>query len=278
MPTNSYHTAFTEFYDGDYRSALDRFRSEARGAIKTASARWIDSICYETMIGECNFQIGANAEANEHFAAALNLFLANSTWFSSVVPKQIRAANAGRQCPPWQVRNLLAPLGQLDPTMLISLGQLQIGAQGQAPPSGVVMPAQLFPIEPYEIIRCTCLALRRRAELLGPLAAHDPLLDNAIAALQRPAGHPNHWSEAWINLELGVALAAGGRNAAALPALQKATLASGALEHQLSGIAYLELGRLAMTAGDYATAASISKKHPTTPTISPTRSICRTLA
>src|SRR4029077_18325988 len=126
----------------------------------------------------------------------------------------------------------------------IALGQLTIGAQGQAPPSGVVAAAQELPIEPYEIIRCTCLSIRRRARMLGPLAAHDPLLDNVIAALQRPAGHPNHWSEAWINLELGVALAGGGRNAAALPALQKATLASGAFEHQLSGLAYLELGRL----------------------------------
>ncbi len=255
VPTSAYHTAFTDFYDGDYRAALERFRSEARGAIKTVNARWIDSICYETMIGECNFQIGANAEANEHYAAALNLFLAHSTWFSSVVPKQIHPANAGRQRPPWQNRNLLAPLGQLDPVMLISLGQLQIGTQGQAPPSGVVMPAQLFPIEPYEIIRCTCLSIRRRAELLGPLAAHDPLLDNVIAALQRPAGHPNHWSEAWISLELGVAEAAGGRPAAALPALQKAVLASGETEHQLSGLAHLELGRLAMTAGDVAGAA-----------------------
>jgi CHAT domain-containing protein len=40
-----------------------------------------------------------------------------------------------------------------------------------------------------------------------------------------------------------------------LPALQKAVLASGSWEHQLSGIAHLELGRLAMAAGDCATAA-----------------------
>jgi tetratricopeptide (TPR) repeat protein len=255
VPTASYHSTFANFYDGDYRSALDRFQSDARGAIKTVNARWIDSICYETMIGECYFQTGANAEANEHFAAALNLFLANSTWFSNVVPQQIRADNGGRKQPPWQVRRLLAPLGQLPATMLIQMGQYQLAQPGQAPSSGVAQMPQLFPIEPYEIIRCTCLALRRRAELLGPLAAHDPVLDNVIAALQRPAGHPNHWSEAWINLELGAALAAGGRNAAAVPALQKAALASGEFEHQLSGIAQLELGRLAMTAGDYANAA-----------------------
>ena len=35
VPTTTYHAAFGEFYDGDYRAALDRFKSKARGAIKT---------------------------------------------------------------------------------------------------------------------------------------------------------------------------------------------------------------------------------------------------
>ena len=91
MPTPSYHAAFADFYDGDYRTALERFRNEAVGARKVGTTRWIDSICYETMIGECYYQIGANADALDHYTAALNLFLANSTWFSSVVPDQIRA-------------------------------------------------------------------------------------------------------------------------------------------------------------------------------------------
>ena len=255
VPTNSYHAAFSDFYDGDYRTALDRFRAESRGAIKSVQSRWIDSICYETMIGECYYQMGANAEAYEHYTAALNLFVANSTWFSQVVVQPIRADTGGRKAPPWQVRRMLAPLGQLPYTMLISQGQLQVAAQGQTPPSGVAQMANLFPIEPYEIIRTTTLAIRRRAELLGPLAAHDSLFDSVIAALQRRAGQPNHWSEAWINVELGTALAAGGRNAAAVPALQKATLASGEFEHQLTAIAQLELGRLAMSAGDYTDAA-----------------------
>ena len=121
---------------------------------------------------------------------------------------------------------------------------------------GVVQQPNLFPIEPQEIVRCTALAIRRRGELLGPLAAHDPLMDNIIAALQRRPGQPNHWSEAWINLELGLALSAGGRTAAAVPVLQQATLASGEFEHPLTAMAHLELGRLAMAAGDFAAAAA----------------------
>ena len=50
-PTLRYHAAFNEFYEGEYRDALDVYRGEARGAIKTPQSRWIDSICYETMVG-----------------------------------------------------------------------------------------------------------------------------------------------------------------------------------------------------------------------------------
>ncbi len=51
VPTKTYHLAFVDFYDGDYLSALGRFKTESRMSIKTAQSRWIDSICYETMQG-----------------------------------------------------------------------------------------------------------------------------------------------------------------------------------------------------------------------------------
>ena len=53
----------------------------------------------------------------------------------------------------------------------------------QVKQGGPVEQANLYPVEPAEILRCTALAIRRRGELLGPLAAHDPLIDNIIAAL-----------------------------------------------------------------------------------------------
>ena len=53
-----------------------------------------------------------------------------------------------------------------------------------------------------------------------------------------------------------MALSAGGRTAAAVPLLQRATLASGEFEHPLTAVAHLELGRLAMAAHDYSAAAT----------------------
>ena len=58
VPSTIYHAAFTPFYEGEYDEALQIYQSEWRGAIKTPGSRWIDSICYHTMIGECHYHMG----------------------------------------------------------------------------------------------------------------------------------------------------------------------------------------------------------------------------
>ncbi len=253
VPTKTYHAAFAEFHDGDYKTALERFRSDSRSAIKTTQSRWIDSICYETMQGECYYQMGMYPEALGHYTAALEIYQVFPNWLVQVVFRPIVRDIGNRRAPPWQVRQPMAPLGSLPATML--LGQGSIDSSPALKSGGMVNTATQFPIEPAEILRCTTLAIRRRGELLGPLAAHDPLFDSLIANLQRRPGPPNHWSEAWINLELGLALSAGGRGAQALAPLQKSTIAQGEFEHPLTAIAHLELGRLSMASNDFAKAA-----------------------
>ena len=49
---------------------------------------------------------------------------------------------------------------------------------------------QLVPIEVQEIVRCTILAIRRRGELLGPLAKYDKINNDLIAALGNGRGSP----------------------------------------------------------------------------------------
>jgi tetratricopeptide (TPR) repeat protein len=254
VPTPAYHAAFSDFYDGDYKTALDRFRTESRGAIKTSVSRWIDSICYETMIGECNFHMGLYDEALTHYTSALELYLNTPTWMVTVnFPASVRAEQGLRRTPPWAVRRMQAALGVYPTTVLIRQGNVTVG---QLQPGTTPMPmATQYPIEPAEIVRCTCLAMRRRAQLLGPLAAHDEVFDRMITALSQRPGPPNHWSQAWINLEYGLALSCAGRDAQALPILQSSTLAAGEFVHPLSSIAHLALGRLAMSRADYVTAA-----------------------
>ena len=254
VPTPGYHAAFLDFYVGDYGSALRHFQADSLASIKTAQSRWIDSICYETMQGECYYQMGQNKDALAHYTNALEIYQAFPTWLSKVQLQPMRADIGGKKLAPWQVRRLQAPLGVFP--YRLSLLQGNFNASEALAQGGIVEPPNLFPVEPSEILRCTALAIRRRGELLGPLAAHDPLIDNLIAILQRNPGQPNTWTEAWINLELGLALSAGGRSAAAVPLLQRATLASGEFEHPLTAVAHLELGRLAMAAHDYSSAAT----------------------
>jgi CHAT domain-containing protein len=249
VPTPSYHAAFGDFNDGDYKNALDRFQNEGRGAIKYGLSRWIDSICYETMCGECYYQMGIYPKALAHYTSAIELYLASPNWMVQVQFPTLRADTNMRKAPPWATRRPQAPLGLYPMKMLINQGQIDVNSQIRS--GGVVQMASSYPIEPQEIVRCTTLAIRRRAHLLGPMAAHDPLFDSLIAALSRRPGPPNHWSEAWINLELGVALAAGGREGQAVAVLQRATLAAGEFEHPMTGVAHLELGRLAMNRGDF---------------------------
>ena len=65
---------------------------------------------------------------------------------------------------------------------------------------------------------------------------------------------PNHWSEAWVGVELGLALSASGREGQAVAYLQRSVVAAGEFDHPMTSIALLELGRLAMIRSDFPTA------------------------
>ena len=57
-PTDTYFSHFAYLYDGDYAEALRAFNSDLGSSIKSSESRWIDSICYYTMIGECYYHLG----------------------------------------------------------------------------------------------------------------------------------------------------------------------------------------------------------------------------
>lgn len=256
-PSISYHSVFYDFYDGEYRDALDRFAQEWRGAIKTPQTRWIDSICYSTMMGECYYHTGQLDKALESYTTALELCLAFPDWMIRVqFDPAILPAQAGQIHPvPWGGSNRNATPGRFRSSVLIGQGRINnnpIFQQG-----GVVQMAQLFPIDAQEIVRCTTLAIRRRTELRGPLAKHDPITNDLIAAFSGPAAQPNHWSQAWVDIELGLALIASGRETDGMRLLSRSVVAQGQFDHPLTSTALLELGKLALEQGNFAQASSL---------------------
>ncbi len=254
-PTSSYYIYFHPFYDGEYRDALKGFRDESRGSIKTVHTRWIDSICYETMCGECYYQMGGLDEALQHYTNALQLFRRFSDWMVKVrFDPTIRAASAGkRKAVPWGASSRQSRLGEYKDELLAQ-GQIDISDVLQR--GGVVRQANLFRVTPHEIVRATTLALRRRAALLGPVGKFDPLSQELIAVFNQPVGPPNHWTQCWVDLQRGLALIGGGRVGQGIGYLRRSVLAAGEFDHPMTGIALLELGRQSLLAGQYQEASN----------------------
>ena len=70
------------------------FQDAGRGGIRGGTNRWIDSICYYTMVGECYYQMGQHQQALVQYTSALQLYYAFNNWMVRVqFPVGIRPAN-----------------------------------------------------------------------------------------------------------------------------------------------------------------------------------------
>ena len=256
IPSLVYFTTMAPYYDGDYVAAQQLFMGAGTGAVKNAVfGFWIDSICYQTMQGECSYQMGNYTAALLNYEAALRLFLRFNDYFLRVQFPPTIGIMPPQQVPPvpWYITQRATVLGQYATQYNSFQGQLnnnQAVFQG-----GVVAPPVLIPVNVREIVRCTCLALRRWRELLGPTCPQHELTRELVAALGLRPAMPNHWSEAWVELELALAHSAAGKTQTARKYLQNAELVAGQFEHPFTCTVLLELGRLDLEAGDFQSAA-----------------------
>ena len=177
-PRPPIYNDFGPFYDGDYADALKGFRGRSAAAsIKTAQSRWIDSICYETMCGECYFQMGRLRRG----PAALHQRPATVPAISRLDDQG--AVSARRSAPAGRRREKGRPLGRraagnpswasIPPTMMILQGQIDISRRG---PAGRHRARRrtCFPSRRRRSSAARRLAMRRRATLLGRLPSTIP--------------------------------------------------------------------------------------------------------
>jgi hypothetical protein len=116
----------------------------------------------------------------------------------------------------------------------------------------------LWRVNVAEVVRASALAIRRRNEILGPLAKHDPMTKEMSDVLARGnLTPPNHWSVAWIDLLRGVAQAGVGKLDEADMLLGRSVVIDGQFDHPLTCVALMEQGRLAMIRGDSRRAAQL---------------------
>lgn len=245
FPSDFYYLVFRSYYDGEFRDAAKGFRDAARSGLVSVDGPWIDAICYHTMIGECLYQTGDMGGALDQYDAALKIYLAYSDWMLRVEfpPTITDSASAARSRITWGPSKRASKLGTFPEKMLTMFGRLDNATVVQQ--GGVVAPPEYRTVGVPEIVRCTGLALRRRREIMGPACPHDPLTGQLVAALSRRPAPPNHWSQAWVEGLLGLALASSGESTQAIASLQKSILVAGQYDHVLTGAMLLELGKLA---------------------------------
>ncbi len=254
-PSAPYYNSFPLLYDGDYVAALGAFQSDLQGGIKSSTSRWIDSICYYTMCGECYYQMGQNARALDQYTAALKLYTAFYDWMLRVqFPAAITPGGVGsRPNVPWGRTKRPTGVGQFSATYNTLQGQINNNAVVQQ--GGVVQAPMLVPIGVSEIVRATTLAMRRRRELMGPVCKYDALTNDLVKVLSSRPAPPNNWSQAWVDVQLGAAYASTGNLPQAATVLERALVVGGELDHPLTATALLELGQIALQVGDLPTAS-----------------------
>jgi hypothetical protein len=259
IPHAPYYVAVQAIYSGEYRDAERGLRLESRRGIRTTQARWIDTICYHAMLGEVLYHQGRNAEALAEFDQACQVILAYPNWLLQVQfqaqPPRPDLARA-RRPPPWGQSSRSFTLGQFPETEQVFIGELD--PRRALREGGVVRTPMLWRVNVVEVLRTSALAIRRRSEILGPLAAHDPIAKELSTVFARGnLSPPNHWSSAWIDVLRGVAQAGAGKLDEADMLLGRSLTVDGQFDHPLTCVALLEQGRIAMSRGDGQRAAQL---------------------
>ncbi len=154
-PNQAYYNGFAAVSEGDFISAAKLFQNAGRGGYRSSQGRWIDSICYYTMLGETYFQLGNYKQALSHYDQALRLYLANPDWMRLVdYPTTIRPdRTASRARINWGPSKRSTILGSFENGFKLFRGRLdneQVLRQG-----GVVALPEFVLVNVHEIVRCT---------------------------------------------------------------------------------------------------------------------------
>ncbi len=260
IPHPAYYAAVQAVYSGEYRTAARELARETQRGVHTTQTRWIDSICYYAMLGEVLYQQGRNAEALAQFDEACELLLAYPNWLLQVrfQPTSGPRAdpNRARRVPTWGRSQRTFVLGQFPKTEQVLVGDLN--ANNVLQQGGVYRTPMLWRVNVIEVMRMSALAIRRRNEILGPLAPQDPITKQLSAALSAGNLAPaNHWSGAWVDLLRGLAQMGMGKLDEADKLLGRSLVIEGQFDHPLTGIGLMEQGHIAAIRGDSRRAAQL---------------------
>ena len=253
VPGQTYDLAQRALASGSFTDALEFAEKEYKGCLKFGADRWIDSTAAAAIVGECLFETGRYREAVGFYNEALIHVSSHGNWLQDIrFPSQPLHIQNSRPRQLWGQSPRAIKLSDLPDRMSIRLGTSN--PQSVLQGGGVLAAPIDYPLRPHEIMRSLAISLYRRADLLGPMARDGHALEAVSDWLQKRPAPQNHFSQAWIDVCLGIVYWSQARNEQALPLLNRGLLLEAQFDHPLTPWALLVGGRIALDAGQYDTA------------------------
>ncbi len=185
-PSETYYAALEIYRAGELPEAIDAFEAALSQCRRDRNGRWIDAIPVRAMLAECHYEAGNLRFAHENLDAVLQLAIRHAGWLNQLEwdnNQNAAVRQPKRQATWWSGPPLRpAPTSNRVKIAMTTLDASQIVQSGST--TGNIMAQQrLMPIDAVEILRGLAIALYRRGQLLGPLAADEPLLKRAEQSL-----------------------------------------------------------------------------------------------
>ncbi|MDG1873367.1 MAG: CHAT domain-containing protein [Mariniblastus sp.] len=262
LPKVQYYNdfVFDQYYQADYDKAGKSFERGFNSAYRTGTRRHLDSICFLTMMGECNYHMGRYAQAIQLYEDALRLYLTYQAenWQQRVqVPPQVTgnmAAYKNAQIS-WGSGGRRASTAGIPTTFAMLFGRLDAARAFQE--GGAYDQAEVFKVNVPEIMRCTALCLHRRRSIRGATCKFDPFSKDLVAGLSVNGAGNGSVMGAYNGVLLGIAQASVGDYGRAATTL-KNSLQMNRMDHSSTPVALVELALINAAAKQYAVAGQFA--------------------
>lgn len=243
-----YYAALDFIADGQTTQAIAALETALSNSRTVNGQQGIDSVPAMVMLGECYYEQSDIGMALERYDAALQVSLMGQAWLSLLKPPPgpIRADTRARDIS-WAPNVRGAQMSSITDAWPIVLGSTDMLLET---PAGRGVVGKLVAIDAMEVLHCQAIALRRRFQLLGPLAQHNPLTRPLVEAYRVDTKGQSDAIICGINICRALAEISNGERVAAIQLLkQNLSLANG-MDHPLTAIALLTLADLSIDANE----------------------------
>ena len=247
LPHRGYYAGFAPLYEGEYRTALRRFNSEYRTALQIRNARFVDSVCILTMIGECYFRVGDYQTALQRYNDALDLYatLDSQQWQSNItlinnIPPDTGAIQRARVT--WGTSKRNSQIANVPDTFTVV--QPQLGQLQQLDSGNLLQTTEARQVNVTEVLRCVALAIHRRRIISGPTSRYSPAAIRLAGSLRKAGVGSGTMLGTYNGVAYGMAMSAIGEHDKAAAALSSSLQLQGGMDHPLTPLALAELAHI----------------------------------